>query len=544
MQRDQRVLAQVGRLAGHVGAGDDGDAAAFGGVAGRSQSLATNGSPACLQRRLDHRMAAALDPRRRARRRRPAASSRASPPAPPAPQRRRSRRSPRRTPRKTSPSARHAWRRRSKASSSSAERAVGGRGDLGLELDERVGGEAQRPRHGLAMDEGRVERRLQQRLALRLRRLDVVAEQVVVLDLELPDAGLLGVGAPASRRSRAGSRRAARALRRAAGSAPARTKPPSRLTSGRSSASVAARSPCRARRNRPRGRVSARRSSAGSASAASQDARERGRRGEPVANGGEVARAAAVEAEPRQRAQEIRRALRARPAARRAVGASSTRKPTASSRRRSRRGRSAGSPDARPAAARRPASRSGRWSRAASPRARPPSVRVSSRLARVAGSISRLAPRAPPGRRRERRPRLELRPLDVGERQRRRGDFGAREGAETVEGLDAVELAHPQRRRGAVAGFARERRQGTRSSATRRREMRLVADRLRRDDLARLEARDLGGEARLVRLRERERAGREVERGEAEARAPVARRAPAARRRAGAPGRARAGAPR
>ncbi len=73
------------------------------------------------------------------------------------------------------------------------QRPVGGRGDLRLELDERAGGEAQRPSHGLAMDEGRVERRFEQRLALRLRRFDVIAEEVVVLDLELPNAGLLGV---------------------------------------------------------------------------------------------------------------------------------------------------------------------------------------------------------------------------------------------------------------------------------------------------------------------------------------------------------------
>ncbi len=43
------------------------------------------------------------------------------------------------------------------------------------------------------MDEGRVERRLQERLALRLRRLDIIAEEVVVPDLQLADAGLPGV---------------------------------------------------------------------------------------------------------------------------------------------------------------------------------------------------------------------------------------------------------------------------------------------------------------------------------------------------------------
>ena len=74
------------------------------------------------------------------------------------------------------------------------ERPVGRRGDAQLEIGERVGGEAHRAGHRLAMDEGRVERGLEQRLASGLRRLDVVAEKVVVLDFELPDARLIGVG--------------------------------------------------------------------------------------------------------------------------------------------------------------------------------------------------------------------------------------------------------------------------------------------------------------------------------------------------------------
>ena len=55
---DQRVLAQEGRLAAHVRAGDQPQPRSFGESA---QSLATKRSPACAQRRLDHRMAAALD---------------------------------------------------------------------------------------------------------------------------------------------------------------------------------------------------------------------------------------------------------------------------------------------------------------------------------------------------------------------------------------------------------------------------------------------------------------------------------------------------
>ena len=62
---DQRVLAQKGRFARHVRAGDQPDAPGrlcprqAGGD--RSQSLATNGPPSLAERLLDHRMAPAVD---------------------------------------------------------------------------------------------------------------------------------------------------------------------------------------------------------------------------------------------------------------------------------------------------------------------------------------------------------------------------------------------------------------------------------------------------------------------------------------------------
>ena len=121
------------------------------------------------------------------------------------------------------------------------ERPVGRRGDARLEISERVGGEAHRAGHRLAMDEGRVERGLEQRLAGGLRRLDVVAEKVVVLDLELPDARLIGVGGlQLGDDAAAFVAQAARLIERRQGAG--RTNPPSRLRSGRSSASVASRS--------------------------------------------------------------------------------------------------------------------------------------------------------------------------------------------------------------------------------------------------------------------------------------------------------------
>ncbi len=107
----------------------------------------------------------------------------------------------------------------------------------------------------------------------------------------------------------------------------------------------------------------------------------------------------------------------------------------------------------------------------------PLSVRVSSRLARVAGSISRLAPRARRAGGDKRRARLELRALDVGQRQRGRGDLGPREGAEAVEGFDAIEFAHPPLGRRAVAASRANGVTGTRISRDQPRERRLVADR-------------------------------------------------------------------
>ena len=56
--RDQRVLAQEGRLAAHVRAGDQPQPRSS---RDRPQSLATKRSPVCATRRLDHRMAPALD---------------------------------------------------------------------------------------------------------------------------------------------------------------------------------------------------------------------------------------------------------------------------------------------------------------------------------------------------------------------------------------------------------------------------------------------------------------------------------------------------
>ena len=63
------------------------------------------------------------------------------------------------------------------------ERAVGGAGDLGFQLAQFGGGEAHLAGQGLAVDEGRVERRRHQFVAVLGGDLDEIAEHVVVADL-------------------------------------------------------------------------------------------------------------------------------------------------------------------------------------------------------------------------------------------------------------------------------------------------------------------------------------------------------------------------
>ncbi len=73
------------------------------------------------------------------------------------------------------------------------ERAVAGVGDLGLDLAEFGRGEANLASQCLAMDEGRVQRRRHQLVAVLRGDLDEIAEHIVVPDLERLDAGVVGV---------------------------------------------------------------------------------------------------------------------------------------------------------------------------------------------------------------------------------------------------------------------------------------------------------------------------------------------------------------
>ena len=122
-------------------------------------------------------------------------------------------------------------------------------------------------------------------------------------------------------------------------------------------------------------------------------------------------------------------------------------------------------------------------------------------------------PRAPRWSR-ERRPRLQLGALDIGERERGGGDLGASERAEAVKGFDAVKLANPPFGRRNVAAVARKRRRGNAHLTDNLGKRWFFVHGLRSDDLARFKPRDLRGEARFVSLREGERTGRQIERGE------------------------------
>jgi hypothetical protein len=193
--RDQRVLAQEGRLAGHVRAGEQPDRAGAlrrpGGD--RSQSLAMNGWPSrfsacsttgCRPPSIDE--ASERRPRAAHNCRSTASCASAVATSSSAKRLRRGAQD-RRWPRGDHRAS------RSKIFQLEPERAVGGVGDLGFELAELGGGEADLAGQRLAMDEGRVQRRRHQLVAVLRRHLDEIAEHVVVPDLQALDAGLVGV---------------------------------------------------------------------------------------------------------------------------------------------------------------------------------------------------------------------------------------------------------------------------------------------------------------------------------------------------------------
>ena len=191
--RDERVLAQIGRFARHVRAGDEIDTAVRGGGGRREVAVVGHERPAVAGEHLfHHRMPSALDDEiergvdlrphvvtldRQLRQGRGHVDDR-------------QRlggvldRGGGRGHRGGEPLERFEL---------DAERAIRGAGDLGFERAQFGGGEAHLTGERLAMDEGRVERRRHQPLAVLRRHLDEIAEHVVVADFQALDAGLVGV---------------------------------------------------------------------------------------------------------------------------------------------------------------------------------------------------------------------------------------------------------------------------------------------------------------------------------------------------------------
>ena len=185
-QRDQRVLPQEGRFARHVGAGDQPDLAGF--LRGPRREVAGIGDErlaVALQRLFDHGMPAALDGK----------AERAIDLGPHVivvdrelcqrgrdiEQRKRMRGGAQ----IVAGGERHGAEPLENFQLE-PERAVAGIGDLGLDLAEFGGGEANLSGQRLAMDEGRVQRRRHQLVAVLRGHLDEIAEHVVVADFERP----------------------------------------------------------------------------------------------------------------------------------------------------------------------------------------------------------------------------------------------------------------------------------------------------------------------------------------------------------------------
>ena len=189
------------------------------------------------------------------------------------------------------------------------ERAVGSRDDAALGFGQLLRGEAHGARHGLAVAEGIAERRAQHRLGGAGRHLDVVAEDVVVPDLQRLDAGLLLVSGLQRRHHLTalvaqrtgvvqilGDTRRGRNCRRGADAADRRRAPARAAAAGSSSQPARRAQISSSAAGKPMPSPPLRRSCA-----------HRLCRGEPIANSAEVARRAALQGQPRQRARQIGR---------------------------------------------------------------------------------------------------------------------------------------------------------------------------------------------------------------------------------------------
>ena len=336
---DQRVLAQEGRLAGHVGPGDQPDAAGLAGVAGAEIAVIGDERPlaAGSQRLLDHRMAAAFDMRRRASGRPSAGSSPPPRRARRARRRHRARRAPSAIACSAACSATTAAVSSSKTASSMASARSAAPAIFASQVGKLGGGEAHGARQRLAVDEAGVERRRQHALGIAGADLDEIAEHVVVLDAQRADVGVGGVAglqagddpaalvAEAARlvefgaeagadeaavalqvRQVVGERRSERRLRASPGGAPAlrrrRRVRPAAPSASPSAASTLAGSG-KGRRRWRQGRAGRR----GRASGATGRGRDRGRRRAPRGSHRRRAASASIQATASSRSDDHRR---------------------------------------------------------------------------------------------------------------------------------------------------------------------------------------------------------------------------------------------
>ena len=175
--------------------------------------------------------------------------------------------------------------------------------------------------------------------------------------------------------------------------------------------------------------------SAGERRAGRSERAQRRGRGQAVADGGQIARAAAAERQARQRALDIGRALQRRAHAVAQPSRRRRRTPPCRAARSIASDRSAAPPGGRPE----PRAGAGQGAvdggeqRALALAGQ--GLRLSSRLRRVAASISIAAPRASAPRRRQARQPALLGQLDVIDQRAGGGDLGAAEAAEAVERL-------------------------------------------------------------------------------------------------------------
>ena len=189
---DQRVLAQEGRLAGHVGAGQQPDRGRAVGLRAQVAAVGDEALAPAAQRGLDHRVApggdlegaAGLDHGPG-----PALFDRES---------RVGRRDIQRRQRlggvgDLGLAGQHGGAELAEDALLDLQRPAAGVDDAAFQLGERHGGEAHRVGQGLAVDEALAQRRRQHPLGVARGDFDEIAEHVVVADLQRVDAGLGGV---------------------------------------------------------------------------------------------------------------------------------------------------------------------------------------------------------------------------------------------------------------------------------------------------------------------------------------------------------------